>query len=212
MPQKAEKNNGSAKKTQDIKKAPAHLEQVLFATGWNRTNDTRIFSPLLYQLSYSGISEYIISEPTRYVKGRNIFFSQDCADFRRLHCFRTVAMLLGHAICKKINPIVFFAACVECTAAVRARCYVHVVADGKRLLAHAAQNRLLGKFRYFPADNRVVFAFVVAFIARIELPAALEPNRHDVHGRMVVNAACLVINKFSEYSHLLFLTNNVHSE
>ncbi len=25
-----------------------------FAAGWNRTNDTRIFSPLLYRLSYSG--------------------------------------------------------------------------------------------------------------------------------------------------------------
>ncbi len=27
------------------------------ATGWNRTNDTWIFSPLLYQLSYSGIKK-----------------------------------------------------------------------------------------------------------------------------------------------------------
>ena len=27
-----------------------------YATSWNRTNDTWIFSPLLYQLSYSGIS------------------------------------------------------------------------------------------------------------------------------------------------------------
>ena len=25
------------------------------ATGWNRTNDTQIFSLLLYQLSYSGV-------------------------------------------------------------------------------------------------------------------------------------------------------------
>ncbi len=32
-----------------------------FATGWNRTNDTWIFSPLLYQLSYSGLSDYYIN-------------------------------------------------------------------------------------------------------------------------------------------------------
>ena len=30
------------------------LRGFLSATGWNRTNDTWIFSPLLYQLSYSG--------------------------------------------------------------------------------------------------------------------------------------------------------------
>ena len=35
-------------------KKPSHCEGFLSATGWNRTNDTWIFSPLLYQLSYSG--------------------------------------------------------------------------------------------------------------------------------------------------------------
>ena len=30
------------------------MRGFLSATGWNRTNDTWIFSPLLYQLSYSG--------------------------------------------------------------------------------------------------------------------------------------------------------------
>ena len=28
------------------------------ATGWNRTNDIRIFSPALYQLSYCGVDVY----------------------------------------------------------------------------------------------------------------------------------------------------------
>ena len=31
------------------------ISEVLFATGWNRTNDIRIFSPALYQLSYCGV-------------------------------------------------------------------------------------------------------------------------------------------------------------
>ena len=35
-------------------KKPSQCEGFLSATGWNRTNDTWIFSPLLYQLSYSG--------------------------------------------------------------------------------------------------------------------------------------------------------------
>ena len=35
------------------KKSPNHFDSG-FAAGRNRTNDTRIFSPLLYQLSYSG--------------------------------------------------------------------------------------------------------------------------------------------------------------
>ncbi len=30
---------------------------IFSGTNWNRTNDTRIFSPLLYQLSYGTIAE-----------------------------------------------------------------------------------------------------------------------------------------------------------
>ena len=30
--------------------------QLIGAKGWNRTNDTRIFNPLLYQLSYYGLA------------------------------------------------------------------------------------------------------------------------------------------------------------
>ena len=37
----------------EIKKAQT-ISGLGFAAGRNRTNDTRIFSPLLYQLSYSG--------------------------------------------------------------------------------------------------------------------------------------------------------------
>ena len=55
MKQICEKHN------RDKKKAPALLNKCfLLATGWNRTNDTWIFSPLLYQLSYSGVSKDII--------------------------------------------------------------------------------------------------------------------------------------------------------
>ena len=32
------------------------------ATGWNRTNDIRIFSPALYQLSYCGVDVFYIIE------------------------------------------------------------------------------------------------------------------------------------------------------
>ena len=42
-----------------------------FATGWNRTNDTWIFSPLLYQLSYSGEVITILCERKKNV---NRFF------------------------------------------------------------------------------------------------------------------------------------------
>ena len=45
---------------------------MLFATGWNRTNDTWIFSPLLYQLSYSGEVITILCERKKNV---NRFFS-----------------------------------------------------------------------------------------------------------------------------------------
>ena len=36
------------------KKKRFHLE-IALATGWDRTNDIRIFSPALYQLSYCGV-------------------------------------------------------------------------------------------------------------------------------------------------------------
>ncbi len=45
----------------DIKKNPSEKGWVLCATDEIRTHDTRIFSPLLYRLSYSGnfLKEYI---------------------------------------------------------------------------------------------------------------------------------------------------------
>ncbi len=58
----------------DKTKRASHCE-ALFATGWNRTNDTWIFSPLLYQLSYSGVSISSIYFPRVYVKAQGAFFS-----------------------------------------------------------------------------------------------------------------------------------------
>ena len=45
----------------------------LFATGQNRTDDIRIFSPALYQLSYSGVVIVIISDWKKTVKSRALF-------------------------------------------------------------------------------------------------------------------------------------------
>ncbi len=56
-------------------KKRASQSEALFATGWNRTNDTWIFSPLLYQLSYSGVSISSIYVPAFYVKAQDAFFS-----------------------------------------------------------------------------------------------------------------------------------------
>ena len=42
------------------KKKTSEDSEAFCATGWNRTNDIRIFSPALYQLSYCGGSYYII--------------------------------------------------------------------------------------------------------------------------------------------------------
>ena len=49
--------------------------ELKIATGWNRTNDTRIFSPLLYQLSYSG------------VMFRNIYFSKKKVNYLNIFLF-----------------------------------------------------------------------------------------------------------------------------
>ena len=49
------------------------------ATGWNRTNDTQIFSLLLYQLSYSGSPKKIytneckMSSPMQKLHGAQVF-------------------------------------------------------------------------------------------------------------------------------------------
>ena len=51
------------------------MRGFFYATGWNRTNDTWIFSPLLYQLSYSGVSISSIYFPQVYVKAQGAFFS-----------------------------------------------------------------------------------------------------------------------------------------
>ena len=56
-------------------KKASHCEAFRSATGWNRTNDTWIFSPLLYQLSYSGVSISSIYFPQVYVKAQGTFFS-----------------------------------------------------------------------------------------------------------------------------------------
>ncbi len=37
--------------------------RIFGASGRNRTNDTRIFSPLLYQLSYRGIQRTLLNSP-----------------------------------------------------------------------------------------------------------------------------------------------------
>lgn len=37
-----------------------YYKELAYATGWNRTNDTQIFSLLLYQLSYSGVVMFLI--------------------------------------------------------------------------------------------------------------------------------------------------------
>jgi hypothetical protein len=43
------------------KKSWNKSSRILFGQDWNRTSDTRIFSPLLYQLSYQAIKSMKIS-------------------------------------------------------------------------------------------------------------------------------------------------------
>lgn len=95
---------------------------------------------------------------------------------------------------RKINAVVLAAARVERTPAMRARACAHIVADGERPPAHAAQHRLLAELACFPADDGVALALVMALIARIPLPAALEPYRHDVNRRMVMHAPRLSVH------------------
>ena len=54
-------------KKRDIRKSYIPLSAV----GQNRTVDTRIFSPLLYRLSYNGVTQAILSVFPNYV---NRFF------------------------------------------------------------------------------------------------------------------------------------------
>lgn len=49
-----------------------------FATGQNRTDDIRIFSPALYQLSYSGECEFILSKIKKTVNTNEKFFLFFC--------------------------------------------------------------------------------------------------------------------------------------
>ena len=70
----ARANSGNCLRPQDVKKKrPAMQSQVFFATGQNRTDDIRIFSPALYQLSYSGVVIVIISDWKKTVKSRALF-------------------------------------------------------------------------------------------------------------------------------------------
>ena len=48
-----------------------HSYIPLSAVGQNRTVDTRIFSPLLYRLSYNGVTEAILSVFPNYVNRKH---------------------------------------------------------------------------------------------------------------------------------------------
>ena len=98
----------------------------------------------------------------------------------------------------------FFAPRIEHAFTVRALFRIHVITDRNRLLAYAAQDCLSVKLIFFPADNRVRLTFIMAFVAGVKLSAAFELNRYDIHGTVVVYAASLVINKFSENSHIRY--------
>ena len=69
----ARANSGNCLRPQDVKKKTRERFAGLFATGQNRTDDIRIFSPALYQLSYSGVVIVIISDWKKTVKSRALF-------------------------------------------------------------------------------------------------------------------------------------------
>ncbi len=64
------------------------MVRVLFfcrGIDWNRTSDTRIFSPLLYHLSYDAISENGGAKIKLFFKTQ-IFFIRNCSHTGGLPC------------------------------------------------------------------------------------------------------------------------------
>jgi hypothetical protein len=49
------------------------LRSLSGGTSWNRTSDTRIFSPLLYQLSYGTLFPFGIANVASFFISENIF-------------------------------------------------------------------------------------------------------------------------------------------
>lgn len=81
---------GQGQRVSGKKKDPRKIRRS-YATGQNRTDDIRIFSPALYQLSYSGVVKVIISDSPKSVKSRAAFL-------RRFFSFFIIAFFLHFAI------------------------------------------------------------------------------------------------------------------
>ena len=69
----------------------------------------------------------------------------------------------------------------------------HVLADAHLVPADTTEDGLCVKFVGFPAFHGVALAGLVALVARVKTTATSELNSNDVHRRMVVLAARLVI-------------------
>ena len=199
--------NNHATTTRKQHKIKKHFlkNRKCFATGWNRTNDTRIFSPLLYQLSYSGFNESTIADCAVCVNKRQTFSAKNHTFLQsagaRLQS-ATVCFCVRHV---KVYAVMLPTARVKRACTVRATLRRHVVKNRECISAHAAQNRLLTKRFLRPPRYGVRLALGMTLITWVEFPAAFELNRHNVSGVMIMHASRVAVHRLSVHGHGMLL-------
>ena len=86
-----------------------------------------------------------------------------------------------------------FAACIQHRTTAWAGGGSHILADAHLVPADTTEDGLCVKFVGFPAFHGVALAGFMALVARVKTATTSELNSNDIHWRMVVLAARLVI-------------------
>ena len=86
-----------------------------------------------------------------------------------------------------------FAACIQCRTTAGTGGGSHILVDAHLVPADTTEDGLCVKFVGFPAFHGVALAGFMALVARVKTTATSELNSNDIHWRMVVLAARLVI-------------------